>query len=59
MEGNQVPEPHDQKLTVMLTETELGMLRAIAEAAGVKMSDIVRQCIRAAHAKLERKNARG
>ena len=47
-----MPEPRDQKLTVMLTATELEMLRALAEADGVNnMSDIVRKCIRAEHAK--------
>jgi hypothetical protein len=55
-----MPEPHDQKLTVMLTATELKMLREVADAEGVNLSGVVRQCIRSKHAKIKRKkNARG
>lgn len=55
MKGQQtVPEARDQKLTVMLTETERKMLLEVAYATGVKMSDIVRACIRAKHAELPR-----
>jgi hypothetical protein len=46
-----LPEAHDQKLTVMLTATELEMLREVAEADGVNMSDVVRKCIREKHAR--------
>src|SRR5688572_27239661 len=48
----ELPEAHDQKLTVMLTATELEMLREVAEAEGVNMSDVVRKCIREKHARL-------
>jgi hypothetical protein len=51
----ELPEAHDQKLTVMLTAAELKMLRAVAEAEGVKMSDVVRKCIRDKHARLTKR----
>jgi hypothetical protein len=54
-----LPDPHDQKLTVMLTTAEMDMLRELADAEGVNMSDIVRKCVREKHAKLERGKRRG
>jgi hypothetical protein len=42
----------------MLTATELDMLRELAKAEGIKMSGVVRACIRDKHAKLQRKGAR-
>lgn len=53
-----MPDPHDQKLTVMLTAAEMDMLRELAEAEGVNMSDVVRKCVREKHAKLKRKASR-
>jgi hypothetical protein len=50
-----LPEPHDQKLTVMLTTAEIEMLRELAEAEGVNMSDVVRKCIREKHARLTKR----
>jgi len=56
--GPELPDPHDQKLTVMLTAAEMDMLRELAEAEGVNMSDVVRKSVREKHAKLQRKAAR-
>jgi hypothetical protein len=53
--GPELPEPHDQKLTVMLTTAEIEMLRELAEAEGVNMSDVVRKCIREKHARLTKR----
>jgi hypothetical protein len=43
----------------MLTATEQEMLRELAEAEGIKMSGVIRKCIRAEYGKLQRKAARG
>jgi uncharacterized protein (DUF1778 family) len=40
----------DKKLTVRASDEELAMLQAVADAAGVSSSDVVRMFIRKAHA---------
>lgn len=42
-------------LNVRMTETEMVMVKEIAEAVGLSQSDAVRQLIRKAHAELETK----
>ena len=40
----------DKKLTVRASDEELAMLQAVADAAGISSSDVVRMFIRQAHA---------
>jgi hypothetical protein len=40
----------DQKLTVMMSEDDMGKLRELAEAEDVAVSHVVRSLIRGAHA---------
>lgn len=54
-----MPEARDTAVTIRMSDEEKRMLNAVADAKGVSISDVVRQAIRAEHAKLERKNARG
>lgn len=53
-----MPEPRDTAVTIRMSAEEKQMLTAVAEAKGVSISDVVRQSIRAEHAKLQRKAAR-
>lgn len=41
-----------KNLNVRVTEDELAMLKALADAHGLSASDIVRQCIRREHEKI-------
>jgi hypothetical protein len=52
-----MPEAHDQKLTIMLTATELEMLRELAEDDGSgNMSATVRRWIRDKHRQLAKRS---
>jgi hypothetical protein len=44
-----VNEPKDQKLTVLVAESDLRKLRELAEADDVSTAHVVRVLIRAAH----------
>jgi hypothetical protein len=43
-------EPKDQKLTVLMSETDMHRLRDLADAGEVSVSHVVRHLIRVAHA---------
>jgi hypothetical protein len=43
----------ERVLNVRMTEAEMVMVRDLAEAAGLSQADIIRQLVRAAHAKLD------
>jgi hypothetical protein len=52
-------EAKDQKLTVMMSETDMQRLREIAEAGEVSVSHVIRHLVRVAHAAaFEEKKAR-
>ena len=53
-----LPEPRDTAVTIRMSAEEKRMLDAVAEAKGLSISDVVRQAIRAEHAKVQRKAAR-
>jgi predicted transcriptional regulator len=53
-----VPDARDTAVTIRMSDEEKRMLNAVAEAKGLSISDVVRQAIRAEHAKLQRKAAR-
>jgi hypothetical protein len=43
------PEPRTERLEIRISQTELEMLRQLAEAEGLSQADILRQCIRQRH----------
>lgn len=45
-------QERERVLNVRMTDEEMGMVRALADAAGLSQSDAVRQVIRKAHAEL-------
>jgi hypothetical protein len=52
-------EPKDQKLTVLMSETDMQRLREIAEAGEVSASHVIRHLVRVAHeAAFEQKSAK-
>jgi hypothetical protein len=52
-------EPKDQKLTVLMSETDMQRLRQLAEAGEVSVSHVIRHLVRVAHeAAFESKNAK-
>jgi hypothetical protein len=42
-------EPKDQKLTVLMSETDMQRLRDLAEAGEVSVSHVIRHLVRVAH----------
>jgi hypothetical protein len=52
-------EPKDQKLTVLMSETDMKRLREIAETGEVSVSHVIRHLVRVAHdAAFEEKKAK-
>jgi uncharacterized protein (DUF1778 family) len=47
-----VPEPREKAVTIRMSEDEAAMLRAVAEAKGLSISDVIRQYVRREHDKL-------
>lgn len=45
-----MPDPKDTKLTLMVSEPDMAMLKALAEVDDVSASHVVRILIRKAHA---------
>lgn len=52
-------EPKDVPVTLRMSAEEKSMLEAVAAARGISNSDVIRLAIRAEHAKLGKRRARG
>jgi hypothetical protein len=50
-----LPEPREKAVTIRMSEDEVSMLRAVADAKGLSVSDVVRQFVRREHAKLSKR----